>query len=90
MHNSKLPLTAWVIGALCVQRGMSSVQLAQEVGIGHKTAWTLAPRLQAASAHEGGIIADNPNPELPYLRPQAARPGDDQLWRDRLRQQLGG
>ena len=34
MHNSKLPLTAWVIGALCVQRGMSSVQLAQELGIG--------------------------------------------------------
>ena len=90
MHNSKLPLTAWVIGALCVQRGMSSVQLAQELGIGHKTAWTLARRLQAASAHEGGLIADNPNPELPYLRPQTARPGDDQLWRDRLRQQLGG
>ena len=90
MHNSKLPLTAWVIGALCVQRGMSSVQLAQELGIGHKTAWTLARRLQAASAHEGGLIADNPNPELPYLRPQTARPGDDQLWRDRLQQQLEG
>ena len=73
MHNSKLPLTAWVIGALCVQRGMSSVQLAR--------------RLQAA-AHEGGLIADNPNPVLPYLRPQTGRPGDDQLWRDRLRQQL--
>ena len=54
-----------VIGALCVQRGMSSVQLAQEVGIGIKTAWMLVRRLKAAAAHEGGLIADNPNPELP-------------------------
>ena len=50
----------------------------------------LVRRLKAAAAHGGGLIADNPNPDVPYLRPPSTRPGDDQLWRDRLRQQLEG
>ena len=90
MHNSKLPLTAWLIGSWYVQQGCTSVQLADELGIGIKTAWKLVRRLKAAAAHGGGLIADNPNPDVPYLRPPSTRRSDDQLWHDHLRQQLGG
>ena len=90
MHNSKLPLTAWLIGSWYVQQGCTSVQLADELGIGIKTAWKLVRRLKAAVAHGGGLIADNPNPDVPYLRPPSTRRSDDQLLRDRLRQQLEG
>ena len=62
MHNSKLALTAWLIGSWYVQQGCTSVQLADELGIGIKTAWKLVRRLKAAAAHGGGLIADNPNP----------------------------
>ena len=89
MHNSKLPLTAWIIGSWYVQQGCTSVQLADELGIGIKTAWMLVRRLKAA-AHGGGLIADNPNPDVPYLRPPSTRRSDDQLWHDHLRQQLAG
>ena len=90
MHGSKLPLTAWLIGSWYVQQGCTSVQLADELGIGIKTAWMLVRRLKAAAAHGGGLIADNPNPDVPYLRPPSTRRSDDQLWHDRLRQQLEG
>ena len=90
MHGSKLPLTAWLIGSWYVQQGCTSVQLADELGIGIKTAWMLVRRLKAAAAHVGGLIADNPHPDVPYLRPPSTRRSDDQLWHDHLRQQLGG
>ena len=90
MHNSKLPLTAWLIGSWYVQQGCTSVQLADELGIGIKTAWMLVRRLKAAAAHGGGLIADNPNPDVPYLRPPSTRRSDDQLWHDYLRQQREG
>ena len=90
MHNSKLPLTAWLIGSWYVQQGCTSVQLADEIHVGIKTAWMLVRRLKAAAAHGGGLIADNPNPDVPYLRPPSTRRSDDQLWHDHLRQQLGG
>ena len=90
MHNSKLPLTAWLIGSWYVQQGCTSVQLADELGIGIKTAWMLVRRLKAAAAHGGGLIADNPNPDVPYLRPPSTRRSDDQLWHYRLRQQREG
>ena len=90
MHGSKLPLTAWLIGSWYVQQGCTSVQLADELGIGIKTAWMLVRRLKAAAAHGGGLIADNPNPDVPYLRPPSTRRSDDQPWHDHQRQQLGG
>ena len=90
MHGSKLPLTAWLIGSWYVQQGCTSVQLADELGVGIKTAWMLVRRLKAAAAHVGGLIADNPNPDVPYLRPPSTRRSDDQLWHDRLRQQREG
>ena len=62
MHGSKLPLTAWLIGSWYVQQGCTSVQLADELGIGIKTAWMLVRRLKAAAGPRRRAHCRQPQP----------------------------
>lgn len=51
MHRSKIPLKKWVytMYKICTARkGISSIQLAQEIGVTQKTAWFLLQRLREA------------------------------------------
>lgn len=50
MHGSHLPLRVWYLAmylTLASSKGVSSVKLAQHLGIGQKTAWFLGHRLRA-------------------------------------------
>ncbi len=56
MQGSKLPLSKWALAIYLLMtsnKGVSSVQLAKQVGVTQKTAWYLAHRIRRAFKVEG-------------------------------------
>jgi len=50
MHGSHLPLNVWYLAMyliLASSKGISSVKLAEQLGVGQKTAWFLSHRIRA-------------------------------------------
>lgn len=58
MHNSKLPVRVWVLAMWMLSsrcKGVSSCQLARDLGVCQKTAWFLAHRIREAYAYTRGV-----------------------------------
>ena len=59
--ESKLPIHKWLLAAYLItvaRKGISSVQLAKEVGVTQKTAWFLAHRIREAMTSRGGLLGN--------------------------------
>jgi hypothetical protein len=61
MHRSKVPLTSWLLAAWLLvtdKRGISSVQLAAQLGTTQETAYMMLHKLRAAMvAPERSLLA---------------------------------
>ena len=60
LTESKLPLHKWLLAVHfyhTARKGLSSIQLAKELGVTQKTAWFLGHRIRAAMAQHGGLLA---------------------------------
>ena len=59
LAESKLPLQKWLLAIYMLhtaRKGISSVQLAKEIGVTQKTAWFLNHRIREAMQHRGGLF----------------------------------
>lgn len=59
LAESKLPLHNWLMAIYMLhtaRKGVSSIQLAKELGITQKTAWFLNHRIREAMNHRGGLF----------------------------------
>ena len=64
-EESRLPLRKWFLAAFLVttsRKGISSYQLAREIGVTQKTAWFVLVRLRKAAEHAGGAAGTLPGP----------------------------
>jgi len=60
MQSSKIPLRKWLYGMYLIvtsRKGISSYQLAKELGITQKSAWFMGHRLRAACQHESALLS---------------------------------
>ena len=60
MEESRLPLRKWLLAIhylTIARKGVSSIQLAKEIGCTQKTAWFLEHRIRAACAGGGGPLS---------------------------------
>lgn len=67
---SKLGLHKWLLAAYLItgsRKGISSVQLAKELGVTQKTAWFLAHRIREAMASQGGPLGDTVEMDETYF-----------------------
>ena len=61
LAESKLPVQKWLLAAYLMttaRKGISSVQLAKEIGVTQKTAWFLEHRIREAMASRGGLLSE--------------------------------
>ena len=61
LAESKLPIQKWLLAAYLMttaRKGISSVQLAKELGVTQKTAWFLEHRIREAMADRGGLLSE--------------------------------
>lgn len=59
LAESKLPLHKWLMAIYMLhtaRKGVSSIQMAKELGITQKTAWFLNHRIREAMTHRGGLL----------------------------------
>ncbi len=64
-EESRLPLRKWYLAAFLVttsRKGISSYQLAREIGTTQKTAWFVLGRLRKAAEHAGSAAGTLPGP----------------------------
>jgi transposase-like protein len=60
MHASKIPLRKWLYGMYLIvtaRKGISSYQLAKELGITQKSAWFMGHRLRAACQEDNELLS---------------------------------
>ena len=60
MAESRLPLHKWLLATymlLTARKGVSSLQMARELGVTQKTAWFLEHRIRKAMQHRGGLLS---------------------------------
>ena len=60
MHKTHLPVSTWLIAMHLVTaggKGMTSVELASQLGIQYRTAWHLTHRIRALAASDPGLLA---------------------------------
>jgi len=74
MHRSKMPLTAWLLAAWLTvtdKRGISAVQLAQQLGTTHETAYLMLHKLRAAMVSpERSMLAGRVEVDETYIGAQ--------------------
>ena len=61
MEHSKLPLRKWLLATYLIttaRKGVSSIQLAKELGVTQKTAWFLGHRIREAFATKKHIVLE--------------------------------
>ena len=59
LAEAKVPLHKWLLSIYFFhtsRKGVSSVQLAKEIGVTQKTAWFLMHRIRVAMEHKGGLL----------------------------------
>lgn len=64
-EESRLPLRKWYLAAFLMttsRKGISSLQLAREIGTTQKTAWFVLGRLRKAAEHAGSAAGTLPGP----------------------------
>ena len=69
MERSPIPLHKWLVGAFLMIRGkgVSSLQLARDLGITQKSAWFMGHRLRYAMKSDGGMFAGTVEVDEVYL-----------------------
>ena len=63
LSESKIPLNKWLFAIYLMttaRKGISSIQLAKEIGVTQKTAWFILGRLREACGGDGRLDADRP------------------------------
>ena len=70
MAESSLPVRKWLMAAYLMtsaRKGISSVQLAKELGVTQKTAWFLEHRIREAFASRGGLLGPEVEVDETYI-----------------------
>ncbi len=70
LAEAKVPLHKWLLAIYffhTARKGVSSVQLAKEIGVTQKTAWFLAHRIRAAMAYRGGLLSGEVEVDETYI-----------------------
>ncbi len=70
LAESRLPLHKWLLAIhfyLTNRKGISSIQLAKEVGVTQKTAWFLGHRIRHAMQQPGGLFAGEVEADETYM-----------------------
>lgn len=70
MAEGKVPIHKWLLAMYYLhtaRKGMSSVQLAKELGVTQKTAWFLAHRIRTAMEHRGGLLGGEVEIDETYI-----------------------
>lgn len=70
LAESKLPLHKWLIAIYFLhtaRKGVSSIQLAKEIGVTQKTAWFLNHRIREAMTHRGGLFTGEVEVDETYI-----------------------
>ena len=68
--ESKLGIHKWLLAAYLMttaRKGISSVQLAKELGVTQKTAWFLEHRIREAMASRGGLLGNTVEMDETYI-----------------------
>ncbi len=68
--ESKLGIHKWLMAAYLMttaRKGISSVQLAKELGVTQKTAWFLEHRIREAMKSRGGLLAETVEMDETYI-----------------------
>lgn len=75
LAESKLPLHMWLLAIFMLhtaRKGVSSVQMAKEIGVTQKTAWFLNHRIREAMKHRGGLVSGEIEVDEAYIGGKAA------------------
>ena len=70
LATSRLPLHKWLVAIYLyhtARKGLSSIQLAKELGVTQKTAWFLAPRLRTAMSQPDGLLTGTVEADETYI-----------------------
>ena len=70
LAESKLPIQKWLMAAYLMtsaRKGISSVQLAKELGVQQRTAWFLEHRIREAFAAHGGLLGPEVEVDETYI-----------------------
>jgi len=70
LAESKLPLHKWLLAIFMLhtaRKGVSSVQMAKEIGVTQKTAWFLNHRIREAMKHRGGLFSGEIEVDEAYI-----------------------
>ena len=70
LAEAKVPLRKWLLSIYffhTARKGVSSVQLAKEIGVTQKTAWFLAHRIRAAMEHRSGLLVGEVEVDETYI-----------------------
>lgn len=70
LGESKLPLHKWLMAIYMLhtaRKGVSSVQMAKELGVTQKTAWFLNHRIREAMKHRGGLFSGHVEVDEAYM-----------------------
>lgn len=70
LAESKIPLHKWLMAIYMLhtaRKGVSSVQLAKELGVTQKTAWFLNHRIREAMANRGGLFSGDVEADETYI-----------------------
>ncbi|MFH1487209.1 MAG: IS1595 family transposase [Chloroflexota bacterium] len=70
LAESKLPLHKWLLAIFMLhtaRKGVSSVQMAKEIGVTQKTAWFLNHRIREAMKHRGGLFSGEVEVDEAYI-----------------------
>ena len=70
LADSKIPLHQWLVAIYLLhtaRKGISSLQMARELGITQKAAWFLEHRIRDAMAHRGGLFSGEVEVDETYI-----------------------
>lgn len=70
LAESKIPLHKWLMAIYMLhisRKGVSSVQMAKELGVTQKTAWFLNHRIREAMQHRGGLFSGEVEVDEVYI-----------------------
>lgn len=70
LAESKIPLHKWLLAIYMLhtaRKGVSSVQMAKEIGVTQKTAWFLDHRIRKAMEHRGGLFSGEIEVDESYI-----------------------
>ena len=70
IHSSKTPTQNWVIAiylVLTAREGISSLQLSEELGVQHRTAWYMLQRIREACSHGDFTLSNVVEPDETHV-----------------------